>query len=324
VRPKVIASTATVRRAKGQIGSLFNRTSEVFPPPGLSVGDNFFARQRDTAITPGRRYVGICAHGTRIKSTLIRVYVSVLGAAQQLHERYGRNRVTDPFMTLVGYFNSLRDLGGMRRLAEDDVSMRLTRADERGLAKRFDPEIKELTSRLSSDQIRPLLDLLAVPFPRSPGRDAPRPIDVLLVRELEPAYNGNTARRNSTDPVAGHDRGTGSPAAGRARSACARVDRSAQRASGEPARLHHPPRAGSHRSPLLAGPGRAGVSAARGRRALWLHPHRRSRVGGAGHPGRPAGSTPPILVRAAAPGRHSLVTVAVSVTGSLRRNLVPP
>ncbi|MGH3772882.1 MAG: DISARM system helicase DrmA [Pseudonocardiaceae bacterium] len=184
VRPKVITSTATVRRANQQIGSLFSRTTEVFPPPGLCVDDNFFARQRDTDTTPGRRYVGICAHGTRIKSTLIRVYVSVLGAAQQLHIRYGRNRVTDPYMTLVGYFTSLRDLGGMRRLAEDDVSTRLTRADERGLAKRFDPEIKELTSRLSSEQIRPLLDLLAVPFPRSPGRDAPRPIDVLLATNM--------------------------------------------------------------------------------------------------------------------------------------------
>lgn len=184
VRPKVIASTATVRRANRQIGSLFNRTTEVFPPPGLSAADNFFARQRDTATTPGRRYVGICAHGARIKSTLIRVYVSVLGAAQALHERYGRNRVTDPYMTLVGYFNSLRDLGGMRRLAEDDVSTRLARAHERGLARRFDPGIKELTSRLSSDQIRPLLDLLAVSFPRGAGRDASRPIDVLLATNM--------------------------------------------------------------------------------------------------------------------------------------------
>ena len=66
--------------------------------------------------------MGICAHGTRMKSTLIRVYVSVLGAAQKLHEKYGKNPVTDPYMTLVGYFNSLRDLGGMRRLVEDDVS----------------------------------------------------------------------------------------------------------------------------------------------------------------------------------------------------------
>ncbi len=108
----------------------------------------------------------------------------MLGAAQKLHTRYGRNRVTDPYMTLVGYFNSLRDLGGMRRLAEDDVSTRLARADERGLAKRFEPEIRELTSRLSSEQIRPLLDLLAVPFPRGAGKDAPRPVDVLLATNM--------------------------------------------------------------------------------------------------------------------------------------------
>ncbi|MGH3440146.1 MAG: hypothetical protein ACRDRN_27345 [Sciscionella sp.] len=156
----------------------------MFPQPGLSADDNFFARQRDTATTPGRRYVGICAHGARIKSTLIRVYVSVLGAAQKLHIRYGRNRVTDPYMTLVGYFNSLRDLGGMRRLAEDDVSTRLARADERGLAKRFEPEIRELTSRLSSEQIRPLLDLLAGAEEIS-GRDTGRRVEDELQDRLD-------------------------------------------------------------------------------------------------------------------------------------------
>ncbi|MFD9959214.1 DISARM system helicase DrmA [Amycolatopsis sp. NPDC058986] len=186
VRPKVIASTATVRRADSQIDSLFNRKTAIFPPPGLSVDDNFFARQRDPWNQPGRRYVGICAHGARIKSTLIRVYVSVLGAAQKLHEQYGRNEVTDPYMTLVGYFNSLRDLGGMRRIAEDDVRSRLQRAHERGLARRFvsDDGIKELTSRLSSDEIRPLLDKLEVTFPRRKEKGAPTPIDVLLATNM--------------------------------------------------------------------------------------------------------------------------------------------
>ena len=45
-RPKVIASTATARRAPRQIGALFDRRTEVFPPPGLDIGDTFFARQR--------------------------------------------------------------------------------------------------------------------------------------------------------------------------------------------------------------------------------------------------------------------------------------
>ncbi|MDU0290753.1 helicase-related protein, partial [Saccharothrix longispora] len=184
VRPKVIASTATVRRATQQIRDLFHRRTEVFPPPGLTIDDSYFARQRPTDQRPGRRYVGICAHGTRIKSTLIRVYVSVLGAAQRLHEQYGRNEVTDPYMTLVGYFNSLRDLGGMRRLVEDDVSARLARADARGLARRYDPKQEELTSRLSSDAIRPLLDKLKIPFTGTRPKGAPAPIDVLLATNM--------------------------------------------------------------------------------------------------------------------------------------------
>ncbi|WBB46454.1 DISARM system helicase DrmA [Verrucosispora sp. WMMA2044] len=183
-RPKVIASTATVRRAQQQIGALFNRRTRVFPPSGLDAADSFFARQRETEKHPGRRYVGICAHGNRLRSTLIRVYVSVLGAAQKLHETYGRNRVTDPYMTLVGYFNSLRDLGGMRRLVEDDVSSRLIRADERGLARRYDPYLEELTSRMPSDAIRPLLDRLAVRFDSTRAKGAPRPVDVLLATSM--------------------------------------------------------------------------------------------------------------------------------------------
>jgi hypothetical protein len=188
-RPKVIASTATARRAPRQIGALFDRQTEVFPPPGLDIGDSFFARQRPTSpdadlYAPGRRYVGLCAHGIRMKSTLIRVYVSVLGAAQNLHEKYGKNPVTDPYMTLVGYFNSLRDLGGMRRLVEDDVSTRLTRADERGLARRYDPLLQELTSRLSSTAIPDVLGHLMVPFVKDRPAGERRPIDVLLATNM--------------------------------------------------------------------------------------------------------------------------------------------
>lgn len=182
VRPKVIASSATVRRASRQIGALFDRHADVFPPPGIDVGDSFFARQRSPQDRPGRRYVGICAHGTRMRSVLIRVYVSVLGAAQKIHEKYGKNPVTDPYMTLVGYFNSLRDLGGMRRLVEDDVSARLTRAEDRGLARRYDPLLKKLTSRLSSTEIPGILSQLAIPFPRVQG--TPPPIDVLLATNM--------------------------------------------------------------------------------------------------------------------------------------------
>ena len=60
-----------------------------------------------------------------MKAALIRVYVAYLCAAQALYEQYGAD--ADPWMTLVGYFNSMRELGGVRRLVFDDVYDRVPR-----------------------------------------------------------------------------------------------------------------------------------------------------------------------------------------------------
>ena len=73
VRPKVIASTATIRQAPAQIHNLFLRQVKVFPPQGIDATDNFFSRERPVGDLPGRLYLGICTPGRRLKSTLIRV-----------------------------------------------------------------------------------------------------------------------------------------------------------------------------------------------------------------------------------------------------------
>ena len=51
VRPKVIASTATIRRRRASGPRLFLRQVSVFPPQGLDVGDNFFSLQRPPSET---------------------------------------------------------------------------------------------------------------------------------------------------------------------------------------------------------------------------------------------------------------------------------
>ena len=85
VRPKLIASTATIKNADVQVRSLFLRTVNIFPPPGLDVRDNFFSVQREpTEKEFGRRYLGICAPGRRLKAALIRVYTAYLCSAQSL------------------------------------------------------------------------------------------------------------------------------------------------------------------------------------------------------------------------------------------------
>ena len=172
VRPKVIASTATIRRSEEQIHNLFLRKVKIFPPAGLDVDDNFFSRRQPSSDdSPGRLYIGICAPGTRMKTVLIRVYVAYMAAAQTLYEKHGR--LADPWMTLVGYFNSIRDLGGMRRAVGDTVSNRLRRISARGLATRaitaFD--VEELTSRKSAVEIPKILDKLEQVFDPEQDRE---------------------------------------------------------------------------------------------------------------------------------------------------------
>ncbi|MFA0888185.1 MAG: DISARM system helicase DrmA [Synergistales bacterium] len=167
VRPKIVASTATIRRAADQVRNVFMRRVAVFPPSGLDVEDNFFSVQRPLWEKPGRRYMGICAPGTSRPAVLIRTYTAYLTAAQSLFDHFGP--IADPYMTLVGYFNSLRELGGMKRLSEDDVRTRsyrvgMSHVARPGLAQRDPREILELTSRISSTDIPKYLDQLEVPF----------------------------------------------------------------------------------------------------------------------------------------------------------------
>ena len=198
VRPKVVASTATVRRAEDQVRNVFMRRISVFPPSGLDVEDNFFSVQRPIEEKPGRSYMGICAPGSSRPAVLIRTYTAFLTAAQALFDRFGP--IADPYMTLVGYFNSLRELGGMKRLAEDDVQTRSFRVsmslvDRPGLSQRRVDDVRELTSRVSSHDIPRYLDQLEIPFNgtfdsaigkwaehRAPGD--PRPIDVVLATNM--------------------------------------------------------------------------------------------------------------------------------------------
>jgi hypothetical protein len=131
VRPKVLAATATVRRADAQIQALFGRsasTVSVFPPPGIDDSQTFFATVDLKA--PGRRYVGVAAQGRSMKAILIRVYRTLLAAAAKAYDP-GRppDQEADAYMTLAGYFNSLRELGGMRRLVEDEVLARTLLAE---------------------------------------------------------------------------------------------------------------------------------------------------------------------------------------------------
>ncbi|QLE59270.1 DISARM system helicase DrmA [Nostoc sp. TCL26-01] len=167
IRPKIVASTATVRRASKQIQALFGRSEvDIFPPPGPDRRDSFFAKTVPATVKNARTYVGIAAQGRSLKVVLLRSYLALLGAAQKHWLEQGGKKNSenpaDPYMTLLGYFNSLRELGGSRRIVEDEVKSRLLRYSQHqrvdetsGLFadRKIDDEPEELTSRVSTSEV---------------------------------------------------------------------------------------------------------------------------------------------------------------------------
>src|SRR5438445_6289807 len=195
VRAKVIGSTATITRAPDQVRKLFVRRLEVFPPQGTNIQDSFFAIQREIGEEyPGRRYLGLSSFGRRYAVAMIRTYVAHLAAAQVLYDKY--DNLADPWMTLAGYFNSIRELAGTRRLVEDDIRARLRDADQRGLAKRRVRAVEELTSRKSGTDIPRILERLesvfdktseaqrAADFKDGKRPSSPVPYDVVLATNM--------------------------------------------------------------------------------------------------------------------------------------------
>jgi len=157
VRPKIIGSTATIRRAAEQGRQLFDRSVTQFPPPILDADNSCFA-VRDPS-QPGRLYVGVTSAGRSPKFTLQAVCGSLL---QSVHGSAGETPLAwDPWWTLVAYFNSLRELGGALVMMYDDVpgSIQLY-AGLRRQIERPVRNIDELTSRKKQSELRDTLAAL--------------------------------------------------------------------------------------------------------------------------------------------------------------------
>ncbi len=200
VRPVLVDSTATVRRARDQVEQVFARGLAVFPPQVIDAGETFFSNMvRPTPGTPGRRYREVLAPGERLKSVEIRVVSALMEHAQFLLDRHGA--AADPYMTVVDYFTSTRELAGMRRLVDDDIADRLTSQQVR--TRRRQPSISELTSRMPSSRIAATLAELERRFDpafdssaaleeyrrdraaaKERGEDRLQPLDVLLATSM--------------------------------------------------------------------------------------------------------------------------------------------
>ena len=194
IPPKIVASTATVRRATDQIEALFDRqTTSIFPPPGVDRTDSFFARTVPATKDPARMYMGIAAQGRGPKLVFLRSLTTLLAAAQSAFDANGpvvggSANPADPCMTAVCYFNVLRELGGARRIVEDEVRDRTARygtqrhrVDPPGnpFADRAIKEPLELTSRVSTDEVAKAKQRLETRF-----ANGAEPVDVALATNM--------------------------------------------------------------------------------------------------------------------------------------------
>lgn len=127
-RPKYIASTATTRMAAEQVRSLYGRNLAVFPPPGLSADDSWFARV--DVSRPGRLYVGYLAAALDQQHCLAPLAAALLTAPFAVFtDDQDRDDLLEAWWTTVVYHGSLRGVGSSHNAYSNDVRVFARRLD---------------------------------------------------------------------------------------------------------------------------------------------------------------------------------------------------
>lgn len=164
IGPKVVASTATVSRAKEQCHELFacgRENVSQFPPSGVSYRDSFFARLDGEG--DGRRYVGIYAPNISFATASIKLYTQLLWEpfTWELEDECEMDR----YWSVVGYYGTTRELGQALTWTASDIPERLYEKRKKfGLKRkgRYLNEVIELTGRKDAPEVRDGLDRLAL------------------------------------------------------------------------------------------------------------------------------------------------------------------
>ncbi len=187
-KPKIVASTATIRRAWHQCRALYDRKTSQFPPQGLDISDSFFAKENPD--TPGRIYVGIFATAApSFVTAMVRALSGLFHSCQTIRLPGGVSEATrDPYWTILQYFSSLRELGHAATLIEADIpeymwSITTRTATPKELHRSLGAPV-ELTSRRTADEIPEILERLEVRYPRVTNEPKDRPLDTLLATNM--------------------------------------------------------------------------------------------------------------------------------------------
>lgn len=152
--PKVIASTATISGAEEQVKRLYGRKLSQFPIAVTDSRDNFFSYQVPLEEKPGRFYMGVCSPGVSGAIHTVHTYAALLSAVRSMDV----DDSIDPYWTVLGYFNTVKELSGTSTKLEDEIPIRLKLLNESKETNGVTYE--ELTSRKKAAEIPKVLSAI--------------------------------------------------------------------------------------------------------------------------------------------------------------------
>jgi len=167
-RPKIIASTATVKNVTEQIKGLYGREARIFPQYATNSDDTFFSKTLEES---KRKYIGILPTGKTTVMTNLQLLSALLYARLEIWEQSADKKDADQFWTLLSYFKSLKEIGRFSNKITSELKPIIQQLQVRYLKNSGDlpynywklsfyDRVIELTSRIPNEKIKKNLDKL--------------------------------------------------------------------------------------------------------------------------------------------------------------------
>lgn len=169
-KPKIIASTATIKNVDKQIKGLYGREARIFPQYATNSDDTFFSKVIEES---KRKYIGILPTGKTTVMTNLQLLAALLYARLEIWQQSENKKDADQFWTLLSYFKSLKEIGRFSNKINSELKPVIEQLQVRYLNDNYPNSYNfwklsyrniELTSRIPNEKIKKNLDKLDIKF----------------------------------------------------------------------------------------------------------------------------------------------------------------
>lgn len=169
-KPKIIASTATVKNVEKQILGLYGRKASIFPQYATNSDDTFFSKVLPSS---KRKYIGVLPTGKTTVVTNLHLLASLMYARLEIWQQSTNKEAADNFWTILSYFKSLKEIGRFANKINSELKPTVKQLQVRYLNdnyllannyQKLSYRNVELTSRIPNEKIKKNLDKLDTQF----------------------------------------------------------------------------------------------------------------------------------------------------------------